>query len=167
MSRQACADARRRHRVLSSPKGEPMAMTHSPAFRRSSRRPRARAGRPVASIFTTATSVRLSAPTILALNSRLSVRVHDHLVRAPTTLAFVITQPSLLRMKPEPTPRGCSSSCWRRCFAGARNVGNGQAGALKNSSMSSSMPSIDHVPPPSMVRPKPRPKVLPPAPPAR
>ena len=49
------------------------------------------AGRPVASIFTTATSVRLSAPMILALNSRLSGSVTSTSEASSTTCALVIT----------------------------------------------------------------------------
>ncbi len=60
--------------VFSRPKGVPMAMTHSPTLRRLTS-PTTTAGNLDASIFSTATSVRLSAPTTLALNSRLSVRV--------------------------------------------------------------------------------------------
>ena len=60
--------------VFSRPNGEPIAITHSPT-RSLLTSPIFTAGRPVASILTTATSVRLSAPMILALNSRLSVSV--------------------------------------------------------------------------------------------
>ena len=45
-------------------------------------------------------------------------------------------------MKPEPTPRGCSSSgCgrWGRCWRGM--LGMGRPKRLKNSSISSSMPA--------------------------
>ena len=76
--------------VLSSPKGEPMAITHSPTFSALTS-PIFTAGRPVASIFTTATSVRLSAPMILALNSRLSVSVTMTSSAPSTTCALVIT----------------------------------------------------------------------------
>ena len=67
--------------VFSRPNGEPIAITHSPTFSLLTS-PIFTAGRPVASIFTTATSVRLSAPMILALNSRLSVQRDDDLVGA-------------------------------------------------------------------------------------
>jgi hypothetical protein len=48
-------------------------------------------GRPVASIFTTATSLRLSAPTSLALNSRLSVSVTMISDASSITCALVMT----------------------------------------------------------------------------
>ncbi|MOA60485.1 hypothetical protein D3C78_1853780 [compost metagenome] len=67
-----------------------MAMTHSPTLRRLTS-PTLTAGRPAASIFTTATSVRLSEPMILALNSRLSVRVTMTSDAPSTTCALVIT----------------------------------------------------------------------------
>jgi hypothetical protein len=57
--------------VLSKPNGEPIAATHSPTFK-SAELPRVTVGRPVASTFSNATSVRRSAPTTFALNSRLS-----------------------------------------------------------------------------------------------
>ena len=47
---------------------------------------------------------------ILALNSRLSVSVTMTSSAPSTTCALVITKPSALRMKPEPTPRCCGSS---------------------------------------------------------
>ena len=96
---------------LSRPKGEPMAITHSPTFRRSVL-PMRTAGRPDASILTTATSVRVSAPTMRALNSRLSGSVTRTSSAPSTTCALVMMKPSPVRMKPEPTPRGwgCSSS---------------------------------------------------------
>ena len=76
--------------VFSSPNGDPMAMTHSPT-RSLLISPIFTAGRPLASIFTTATSVRLSLPTILALNSRLSVSVTMTSSAPSTTCALVIT----------------------------------------------------------------------------
>ncbi len=60
--------------VLSRPNGEPIATTHSPT-RTLFESPIATAGRLVALILTTATSVRSSTPISLALNSRLSVSV--------------------------------------------------------------------------------------------
>ena len=60
--------------VLSRPKGEPMASTHSPT-RSLLGSPIGSTGRLVASIFSKATSVFLSEPMSLALNSRLSVSV--------------------------------------------------------------------------------------------
>jgi hypothetical protein len=56
---------------FSKPKGEPMATTHSPT--ELARIAHFDAGSPLASILISATSVRLSAPITLALNSRLSV----------------------------------------------------------------------------------------------
>ncbi|MCY1361381.1 hypothetical protein D9M69_480460 [compost metagenome] len=76
--------------VFSRPKGEPIAITHSPT-RSLEMSPTFTAGRPVASIFTTATSVRLSAPMILALNSRLSGSVTSTSEASSTTCALVMT----------------------------------------------------------------------------
>ncbi len=118
-----------------------MAITHSPTLRRFTS-PIFTAGSPVASILTTATSVRLSLPTILALNSRLSVSVTMTSSAPSTTWALVITKPSAVRMKPEPTPRGCSSSgCDRGWGRWRGTLGTGRPKRRKNSSMSSSMPS--------------------------
>ena len=89
--------------VFSRPNGEPIAMTHSPTFSRDTS-PIFTAGSPLASIFTTATSVRLSKPTRRALNSRLSVSVTSTSSAPSTTCAFVITKPSVLRMKSGPDP---------------------------------------------------------------
>ena len=50
---------------------------------------------------------------ILALNSRLSVSVTSTSSAPSTTWALVRTKPSALRMKPEPTPRGCGSPSGR------------------------------------------------------
>ena len=91
--------------VFSSPKGEPIAITHSPTRSRLTS-PTLTAGSPDASIFTTATSVRLSAPTIRALNSRLSVKVTMTSSAPSTTCALVITNPSEVKINPDPTPRG-------------------------------------------------------------
>ena len=60
--------------VFSKPNGEPIAKTHSPT-RTLDESPIVKRGKPVASILTKATSVRLSAPINLALNSRLSGKV--------------------------------------------------------------------------------------------
>ena len=57
--------------VFSKPNGEPIAATHSPTLSLLGS-PTVTLGKPVASILTNATSVRLSAPIIFALNSRLS-----------------------------------------------------------------------------------------------
>ena len=59
--------------VFSKPKGAPIATTHSPTFSLLGS-PKRTAGSPLASILMSATSVRLSAPITLALNSRLSVK---------------------------------------------------------------------------------------------
>ena len=74
--------------VFAKPKGEPMATTHSPT-RSLFGSPKRTAGRPVASIFSTARSVRASAPITRALNSRLSVSLT--LISSPpsTTWALV------------------------------------------------------------------------------
>jgi hypothetical protein len=55
--------------VLSRPNGEPIAMTHSPTLRRSTL-PILTHGSAVASILSSATSVRWSLPMILALSRR-------------------------------------------------------------------------------------------------
>ena len=120
-------------------------MTHSPTLRRLTS-PMRTEGKPVASIFTTATSVRLSAPTMRALNSRLSGSVTSTWSAPSTTWALVMMKPSGVRMKPEPTPRGRSSSgwgrlgrCWRWPLGG---VGMGTPKKRRNSScISSSGPS--------------------------
>ena len=124
---------------FSSPNGEPIAITHSPTLRRLES-PILTAGKPLASILTTATSVRLSAPTMRALNSRLSVRVTITSSAPSTTCALVMMKPSAVRMKPEPTPRGCSSS-WGRLGRGPwrGTLGRGTPKKRrKNSCMSSS-----------------------------
>ncbi|MDT4852089.1 hypothetical protein FQZ97_863090 [compost metagenome] len=126
--------------VFSSPNGEPMAITHSPTRSRFTS-PIFTGARPVTSIFTTATSVRLSAPTTFALNSRLSGKVTSNSSAPSTTWALVMIRPSALRMKPEPTPRGCASSDGPRSCLGVRGVmpgGTGMPKRLKNSSICSS-----------------------------
>ena len=95
--------------VLSKPKGEPMAMTHSPTLSLPTS-PIRSSGRLLASIFSTATSVRRSRPTTLALNSRLSVSVTMTSSASSTTWALVITKPSAPITKPEPRPRRCGAS---------------------------------------------------------
>ncbi len=57
--------------VFSRPNGLPIATTHSPTLSLSGS-PMTTRGRSLASIFSSATSVRLSVPTTLAMNSRLS-----------------------------------------------------------------------------------------------
>ena len=56
--------------VLSRPKGEPIAITHSPTLRRADIADAHGRQAQLASILSSATSERLSTPTILALNSR-------------------------------------------------------------------------------------------------
>ncbi len=65
--------------VFSKPNGEPIATTHSPT-RSLLGSPKATFGSALASILSTATSVRRSVPMTLALNSRLSVKPHGDLV---------------------------------------------------------------------------------------
>ena len=115
-------------------------MTHSPTLRRDTS-PMRTAGNPVASIFTTATSLRLSVPTIRALNSRLSGSVTKTWSAPSTTWALVITKPSADKIKPEPTPLGCScSGCGRlgRCWRGPLGAGMGTPKKRRNSSCISS-----------------------------
>ena len=59
--------------VNASPRGLPIASTHSP-MRVESELPNETLGRPVAGILMTATSVEGSVPTVRAVNSRLSRR---------------------------------------------------------------------------------------------
>jgi hypothetical protein len=59
--------------LLVKPKGEPIAITHSPT-RSLDVSPIFTTGRFVAETFTTATSLRMSTPITFAFNSRLSVR---------------------------------------------------------------------------------------------
>ena len=95
--------------------------------------------------------MRLSAPIIFALYSRLSVKVTMTSSAPSTTCALVITKPSDVRIKPEPTPRGWASSCGagERSGRGLRGVpgvpgvklgGMGIPKRLKNSSICSSAP---------------------------
>ena len=67
--------------VLSRPNGEPIAITHSPTFSLVES-PMRTDGRPVASILTSATSVRLSAPIDLRLELALVGQRDDDLVGA-------------------------------------------------------------------------------------
>ena len=134
---------------LSRPNGEPMAITHSPTFKRDTS-PTFTAGSPVAWILTTATSVRLSAPIILALNSRLSGKVTRISSAPSTTWALVMMKPSAVKINPEPTPLGCDSSGagvrpWRGACLGALGafgvLGIGMPKNRRNNSwVSSSMP---------------------------
>ena len=65
--------------MFSKPNGEPIATTHSPTLSCSGS-PSFTVGRFFASILSTATSVRVSAPTTFALNSRRSVSFTRHFV---------------------------------------------------------------------------------------
>ena len=97
--------------VFSKPNGEPMASTHSPTLICAGS-PSFTTGRPLASIFTTAMSVALSAPTTLPLNSRRSMRRTRTSSAPSTTCALVRMVPSASTMKPEPMPwRGCCGNC--------------------------------------------------------
>ena len=136
--------------VFSSPKGAPMAMTHSPT-RSLPTSPVRTKGRPVASIFSTAISVRSSLPKTLALNWRLSVSLTVTSSAPSTTWALVITTPSAERIKPEPLPRGsrrplsssappCCSGCWPP-------RGMGKASPKKRRKKSSIMGSLPPKPP--------------------
>ncbi len=91
--------------VLAKPKGEPIAITHSPT-RSLLTSPIFTIGRLVASTLTTATSLRVSAPITRALNSRLSFRRTVISSAFSTTCALVTMKPSAETMKPEPRPKG-------------------------------------------------------------
>ncbi len=116
-----------------------MASTHSPTRRRLTS-PMRTVGRPAASILTTATSVRRSAPTMRALNSRRSGSVTMTSSAPSTTWALVMMKPSALTMKPEPTPRWRGSSApgagGRR---GSGRPGSGMPKRRRNSSISGSI----------------------------
>ncbi|MDT4853307.1 hypothetical protein FQZ97_875680 [compost metagenome] len=81
-----------------------MASTHSPTCNWLTS-PTLTTGRFLASIFITATSVCGSEPSTLALNSRRSVSFTVTSLASCTTCALVRMMPSLLTMKPEPSPR--------------------------------------------------------------
>jgi hypothetical protein len=87
--------------VFSKPNGEPIAATHSPTCTFSGS-PSFTCGSLSASILSTATSVRVSAPISLALYSRLSVSFTTMSPPPPTTCALVSTYPSGVMMNPEP-----------------------------------------------------------------
>jgi isocitrate/isopropylmalate dehydrogenase len=77
--------------VFSKPNGEPMAATHSPGCSAPDL-PSLTVGRPVASILSSAMSVRWSAPITLALNSRLASARRTVTSPSPaTTWALVST----------------------------------------------------------------------------
>ena len=75
--------------VFSRPNGLPIATTHSPTLSLSGS-PIVTFGRSFASIFSNATSVRLSVPMTLALNSRLSVSLTLTSSAPSTTCALVM-----------------------------------------------------------------------------
>ena len=85
------------------PKGFPMATVHSP-IRRPWEVPRGATDRLSASIFRTATSVTLSAPTNSASKSRPSGRVTIIRSAPLTTWSFVMMWPSSSMTNPEPRP---------------------------------------------------------------
>ena len=87
--------------LFSKPNGEPMASTHSPT-RKSCALPNLTTGSPLASIFSTATSVFGSLPSTLARNSRRSVSLTITSCASRTTWALVRITPSSLTMKPDP-----------------------------------------------------------------
>ena len=98
------ADDARRSPCCSSPYGAPMATTHSPT-RVAAGLPVFTVGRSLASILSTATSVTLSLPSTLALNSRWSVSFTVTSSASATTWALVRIMPSAPTMKPDPMPR--------------------------------------------------------------
>ncbi|EXI69984.1 MAG: hypothetical protein AW07_04202 [Candidatus Accumulibacter sp. SK-11] len=108
--------------LLSKPKGEPMARTHSPT-RVLLAEPILTAGRSFASIFRTATSLAVSRPSTLALNSRLSLSLTMTSSAPSTTWALVRIVPSGLTMKPDPRPRAGASP--RFCGAPKRRRKSG------------------------------------------
>ena len=91
-------------KVRFSPSGLPTASTHSPT-RESSLSPSGAGVNPVASIFSTATSVVGSVPTTRAGNSRRSSSRTVTCVELSTTWLFVSTYPSAETMKPDPDAR--------------------------------------------------------------
>src|SRR5438105_277897 len=118
--------------VFSKPNGEPIASTHSPT-RSLAGSPSFTAGRPLASIFTTAMSLGWSTPSTLPLNSRRSDRRTRTSSAPSTTCALVRITPSDSTMKPEPMPwRGTCGTCCggahfvlvhtdKRCACSVRN----------------------------------------------
>src|SRR5215469_6720163 len=108
--------------VLSSPKGLPMATTHSPTLS-ASESPSCATGRSaLASILSTARSVLGSRPRTFAGNSRPSLSATLISFAFSTTWLLVMTMPSLRMMNPEPDPS------WRPeggCAGGNRKPGKG------------------------------------------
>ena len=96
--------------VLSNPNGEPIATTHSPTFSFAGS-PKRTVGRLAASILISATSVRLSVPITLALNSRLSISLTVTSSAPSITWALVSMKPSAEMMNPEPNDCGWNSRC--------------------------------------------------------
>jgi len=89
--------------VCSSPKGFPMATTHSPTSKRSES-PKFNTGSFFASILMTAKSKVGSVPRTFAGNVRPSERVTVILSAPSTTWLFVKICPSSVTTKPEPRP---------------------------------------------------------------
>src|SRR5262249_1052178 len=93
--------------LLSSPKGLPTAITHSPTSS-CSESPRSAVGKlPSLSIFMTATSVFGSFPRTFASNSLLSESLTIIFLALSITWAFVTMEPSDPIIKPEPRLRCC------------------------------------------------------------
>ena len=92
--------------MLSRPRGLPMAIAHSPG-RTEAEFPSGATGKPWAATFTTATSVRGSAPSTLPGKLRPSGRVTATLPAPSTTWALVSKSPSERVIKPEPRPCCC------------------------------------------------------------
>ena len=117
-----------------NPNGALMAATQSPGASREES-PMTAADRPVASIFSRPTSVRLSAPTTRAVKCRPSSRRTWASSMFTTTCALVRIRPSLLMITPE-----ARSRIWlMRTLAGsgqARRSAKSRSGAI-SSSMSS------------------------------
>ena len=88
--------------LLSNPKGEPIANTHSPTLSLLGS-PWMTLGRSVASILRRAISVLLSAPITRARNSRLSVSFTVISSADSMTCALVRMYPSVLTINPDPS----------------------------------------------------------------
>src|SRR5579863_2341840 len=98
--------------LFSKPKGAPIASTHSPTLRlRES--PVFTTGRSLALILITAISDLVSTPMTLAVYSRRSVMRTVTSLAPFTTWALVRMTPSLLMMKPEPSPRTGAGLPWK------------------------------------------------------
>ena len=100
--------------VLSSPKGLPMAIAHSPTCR-ASESPKLTIGRFSPLILTTAISVKGSAPTTCPSKVRPSLRVTVTWFAPSTTWALVRISPLVFMINPEPIP------LWV-CFSGIEGI---------------------------------------------